>query len=414
MEDRTLTTEAGGDGTGLLGAPPVAPPHAGSVKPYQPFWWAATRLYRWRWLVLGMPLLIGIISVAITLQMPNVYRARTTVMLPNEGGGGLVGSLLGLPPGAQALLGGGESGYTRYLAILTSRTVAEKAIDRFGLIEAYEMEDDDFPRQRTREAFSERVEFPLDLEFNHLAVEVLDESPERAAQIANFLIEVLNQEHIRLTASSAGERRAFLGTRLQEAEFALDSTQASLQALQERYGVVEIESQAQALMSSLALAQGAVSEAEVAYQALLSQYGPENAEVQAAQAALQAARSQVSELTGGDKSVMPVPLRNLPAVSRQYASVMQELLTQQEILRVVRPLYEEAVISERRHASAVQVLDPAIPPELKAAPKRSILVLLSTFATGLFTIGFILVWSWWRESGRLLLAQLIQQAKRDR
>lgn len=406
MEAPHTTTEAGGDG-----APPSdmeIPSHpASEPDTSRQIWWAAGRLYRWRWFIVGVTALVAVLSVVISLQLPDIYQAETRVLLPSDGGD-MTASLLGLPPSAQALLGGGDGGYTRYLAILTSRSVAEQVVEAFNLVEVYELEDTPHPHEFALRTFAENVSFPISLEFNYLGIEVMDQNPERAANIANYLVEILNREHIRLTSSSAGERRAFLETRLQEAEFALDSARAELQAIQERYGVVEIESQAQALMSSLAQAQAAVSEAEVTYQALLSQYGPENAEVEAAAAALAAARGQVNELTGGGKSVMPVPLRSLPAVSRRYAVVTQELLTQQEILRAVRPLYEQAVISERRESSAVQVLDPAVPPALKAAPKRSVLVLLSTLAGGLFAVVFVLVLTWWRERGqefRLRLAE---------
>lgn len=408
MEAHT-TTEAGGDGAPQPGLD-VSDLSPALTDANRQLWWAAGRLYRWRWFIVGATVLVAVLAVILTLRMPNVYRAETRVLLPSDGGG-LLGATLGLPPSAQALLGGTDGGYTRYLAILTSRGVGEEMVERFNLVEVYDLEDTLHPEEVALGTFHEHVAFPISLDYNYLAVEVMDQDPERAASMANYLVERLNEEHIRLTSSSAGERRQFLETRLQEAELALDSAQAELQALQERYGVLEIETQAQAAMSSLAQATGEVQRAQVRYDALLAEFGPDNPQVEAARAAVESARAQVNRLSGGGEAVMPVPLRQLPAVSRRYASVMQEVLTQTEILRAVRPLYEQAVISERRESSAVQVLDPAIPPALKAAPRRSILVILATLTGGLFSCVFVLAWSWWRESGRTLARRVTEAAQ---
>ena len=192
-------------------------------------------------------------------------------------------------------------------------------------------------------------------------MQVLDRDPNRAALMANRFVEILNERHIELSASSARENRLFLERRLTEAEAELDSVLAELQAFQEQSGVVEIEAQTDALMSAVADAQSQLARTEVEYEALRSLYGDENPDVQAAAAAVASARRQVAGLAGGDQSMMPVPIRQLPAVGRRYAELTVELTTQKAILEVVRPLYEQSVLTERQEVSAVQVLDPAIP-----------------------------------------------------
>lgn len=104
--------------------------------------------------------------------------------------------------------------------------------------------------------------------------------------------------------------------------------------------------------------------------------------------------------------MMPVPIRQLPAVGRRYAELTVELTTQKAILEVVRPLYEQSVLTERQEVSAVQVLDPAIPPTRKAEPRRSLIVLGATASSGLLMVLVVLVVVWLRQRGPSVASQL--------
>lgn len=360
-------------------------------------WWAAGTLFRRRWWILGGAFLIAVVTAGVSLTLPNEYRAETRLLLPeNSGLGGLLESVV---PGAAAILGQQSGGYSRYLAILTSRTMLESVVDRFDLVDHYDLAGSRTPRTAAVKRLSENTTFDVSLDYDYLAVQVLDEDPNLAAQMASYFADELNRRNILLSASSAAENREFLEVRLQEAEAALDSALAELQQFQEQSGIVEVDVQAEALMSALADAQGQVAQAEAQYRALRSQFGDENPDVSAAREVFQSARSQVRRLTGGTEAVMPVPLRQLPALSRQYALILAELRTQEAILEVIRPLYEQAVLTERQETNAVQVLDPAIPPDRKAKPRRTLIVLASAVSAGILLSLTVLAGAWVRERG---------------
>ena len=251
-----------------------------------------------------------------------------------------------------------------------------------------------------------RASFEVSLEYDFLSVSVLDPSPTRAAQIANFFVERLNLRNMELTSRSASQNRRFLEERLEQANLALDSAQADLQGIQERYGVIEPEAQASALMAALGQAQGQVGVAEAQYQALRAQYGDENPDVAAARAAVESARQQVARLSAGSEAVMPVPIQRLPQVQRQYAEAMQGVMVQRRIIEEVQPLYEQAALQEQRETDAVQVLDVASPPARKAEPRRSLLVLGATFSAALIACAVVLLLGWMRQNGRTVLARL--------
>ena len=409
--DPILTSElaAAGDGSG---APPrpAGNPAIRNAEASDRLWWAAGVLFRRRWWIVVLSLLAGVGTAAITLQIPNRYYAEARLLLP-ESSGGLGALAASVSPGAAALLGSGGD-YERYIAILTSRSAQDHIVDRFDLVRRYQMAEKVDPSGQARSKLEERSSFDVSLEYEYLAIGVLDEDPERAAQMANAYVEYLNERNAALTSESAMTNRQYIERRLERADITLDSLMGEMQGLQEQYGVIEPEAQSSAFMTALAQAQAAVSVAEIQYQTLLAEFGPDNPQTGAAAAGLAAARSQISRLEGGSETVMPVPFRRLPAVGRRFTRLQQQILVQAEILEQLQPLYEQAVLSERRNADAVQVVDDAIPPVRKAEPRRTIIVATATVSTFVALVGFFLAIAWLWTYARPLAHSLREASAR--
>ena len=381
--------------------------HDPAERVQERLWWAAAVVWHRKWWIVAVTVLVAGLAVWLTLQIPNRYRAETRVLLPDSGASGL-GALLGRSSTAAAALlgGGGGGGYTRYLAILTSRSAMEDVAERFDLVRQYETGDQPDPLAAAVGQLSERTSFDVSLEFDYLAVQVLDEDPRQAAQMANAFVEILNRENVALNQESASTYRVYLERRLERSQSDLDSLMGEMQGLQERYGVVEPEAQSAALMESLASAGAMVAEAEVSYQMLRSELGDENEQTQTAAAGLAAARAQRDRLTSGGEAVMPVAIGQLPAVGRRYAQLQQGILLQGEILKEVQPLYEQSLLTERRRADAVQVVDPAVPPSRKAEPRRSLIVLAATLSAALVALALALALAGWRRVQPAVAARL--------
>lgn len=351
-------------------------------------WRGAGLLWQRRRLIAGVTVAAAIASIAVALLLPRWYAAEARV-LRSEGGMSLMGMVDRATGGLGSLFGGGGD-YVRYLAILTSRSMMERVVEEFDLVEVYELTDEPNAEALAVATLAgNNVAFEVDIEFDYLAVRAFDQDPERAAAMANFIVAELNEENARLSSQSARESRVFIEQRLNEAEADLDSIRSEIQAFQEENGVVQLESQAQAFMTSVASLRANVAEAEVRYQTLAQQYGPENPQVQAARDLLAAARRQVRSALSGSDELLPISMEDLPATSRRYAELMQAQLVQTEVIQTVYPLYEQALFQERSDASAVQVVDPAIPPLLPARPSRRVLVIGVTLSAFLLVCVFV-------------------------
>jgi tyrosine-protein kinase Etk/Wzc len=377
----------------------------------QALWNGVGLLWRWRRFILGVTAIAAVAAVIIALLLPKWYAAEARV-LRSEGGMSLLGMVDRAAGGLSSLLSGGGD-YVRYLAILDSRTMKVAVVEEFNLVDVYEVEaeDSDDPVAIAIEALGDNIAFEVDLEYDYLAVRAFDQDPVRAAAMANFMVEKLNEEHARLSSQSAREARLFIEQRLGQAEMDLDSVRGELQAFQEANNIVELESQAQAFMTSMASLKAQVAEAEIRYQTLAQQYGPDNPRVQVARTVVQAVRRQVGAALGGQDAMLPVSMQELPAATRRYAELMQDQLIQAQVIQTIYPLYEQALFQERSEASAVQVVDPAVPPLLAAKPSRRMIVLGSTLSAFLLACVFVLAYGWLRQN-KGHLARRLHEASR--
>lgn len=373
-------------------------------------WTTTGTLYRWRRFIVSVTVLAAVLSVAVSLMLPKWYAATTRVLPPEGGGGGGLSSLIGeLSPLASSLIGGGGGDYSRYLAILSSRSMQETVIDRFDLVRVYDVGDREDPAGEAARDLEENTEIVVDKENESLNLTVYDEDPRRAAQIANFMVEELNRRNEELALEGAARFRSYVEDRYRKIEVEMDSARAEMTAFQQRNGVIELPAMAQGLIEAAAEQQAEIAQINVQYEALLSELGPENPQVQASRRALEVARQSQADLLGGRESVMPVSMARLPAVAGEYARIYQDILVQQALMEGARPLLEQARFDEERDRVAVQVLDPAVPPVRKARPKRAVIVLVTTATAGLLACLIALAISGYRRR-RADLAAAFQQA----
>jgi tyrosine-protein kinase Etk/Wzc len=81
-----------------------------------------------------------------------------------------------------------------------------------------------------------------------------------------------------------------------------------------------------------------------------------------------------------------IPFNELPELGMQLVRLMREAKIQEKIFELVTTQHEIAKIEEAKDVDTIQVLDTAVPPDKKSSPKRSIIVILSTFLAFFFAV----------------------------
>ncbi len=373
---------------------------ASETEAERTFWTTLATMYEWRRFIIGVTAGMAVLAVIITLLMPNWYKGATRAVLPADGGGGLMSSMMSqnLPSAALSLLGGVSGDYIRHLAILNSRTIHGAAVDSFDMIEVYETQESDTPRRSAISILQENTEFLIDDEYNFMSIEVLDRDPERAAALANFFVRALNRFTNELAAEGEGSFQHVVEVRYAQTQARLDSLMTSLQRLQTEYGVMNLEMQAPLFYENVAALRLNALQAEARYQQLRSQYGANNALVQSARETMETMNAHYRSALSGQEALMPVALDEMPEVSRRFYELDVQSRIAATVLQYMRPLVEQARFDELREVRALQIVDPAIPPTEDAKPRRGVIVIMATLSAFLLTVVFVLAYTWWQRN----------------
>lgn len=334
-------------------------------------------LFKWkRFIIINLLLVFGV-SLGILFLFPNSYKATTVVMLPPETSSGL-GSLTGLLSGktsatslSSKLLGGNSANLDALLAILNSRTVQTKVIKKFNLIDYYGISENNI--DKTLKAFSVDISFEP-TEYGMIEISVINENPQISAEIANYFAELLDSLNIVLNTQSAANNRSFIEKRYIKNLSDLKSAEDSLSKMQKKYGVFAVPQQLEVAVKSAAEIEAQLVEKELMAELVKNQFGESSPNYVPVKEQVDFLRKKVSEIKNSSKisnnSNVLLPFKNLPELSMEYLRDFRELEIQQKILEVILPLYEQAKVEEQKSIPTIMVLDKAVPPQIKYAPKR--------------------------------------------
>jgi len=342
-------------------------------------------------------LIVSVGAVVLALLTPKQYKA-VAVVVPAEkpeylnllsGVSGLLGSSSALSRLAPGI--GGPTELERYTGIITSETALMRVITQFNLTNVYEITR--YPREKTMKELLSNLVLEATWEGN-LRIEVFDKDPQRAVEMANFFVTVLNDINTDLHIQNARGSRGFIEERYKKNLVDIDAAQDSLQAFQEKFRVLALPEQLEASIKAGAEIYATMYQAETELEIARRTLGAGHPSVEAREIQVGEMKKKWRELnqgTGGDKSDMNVivPFSKAPKLGADYVRRYREVEIQYRILQFLAPLYEQAKVEESRNIPSVVVLDYPALPERKARPKISLYGLLgfvSSTVLGLFFV----------------------------
>ena len=328
---------------------------------------------------------ITIGAIVLALLTPKMYMATASV-LPSEEND-LLSSLSGISTLAKSLTPfkglssiTGTSANDKLLAILESQTVAYKTIEKFDLRKVYELEDQ--PLWKTVKEFRSNTKFEI-AENGNLEINDYDHNPERAANIANYIVTLLNNINTELHAQNAIAIRKFVERRYKKNLDDISALEDSMKEFQEKNGVIAVPQQIDAMIQSLGAIYAEYTKAEISYQILSKIYSSDSPMLKAKKAELDLLRDKLDQQdssVGSNKMKFLIPFKSVPELAQQYLRIYKNLQIQYKISEFIIPIYEQSKIEEVRNTPSVLVLDHAYPPERKAKPKILLYALIG-FAT---------------------------------
>lgn len=333
-------------------------------------------------------------SLAVALLLAPIYTARTTLLPPNAGqqGGGSAAALAAL--GSLGGLAGGfapKSPDELYVALLKSDSVVRALDERFKLKERYEVRN----FEALRKTMPTKVRITADRKSGVIAVEVDDEDPKFAAELANAHTSEVTKVLGRLAVSDAQLRRAFFDQQLKDTKENLIKAERDLQRVQEKSGVIVLDKQAEALIGGAATLRAQIAEREVQLKVLRGSATEQNPDVQRLMSELRALRGELARMEstqgGIPGSAVDLPVGRIPEAAIDYVRARRELKLQETLLEGMVRQYEMAKLDEAKEGPVLQQVDVAVPPDYKSKPSRALIVLGGTLAALLASLAWAIV-----------------------
>ena len=351
-------------------------------------------IVRWRRTLFTSVATVTLATAGISLILPEAYRARTVIYPPQESQDmfGLSALLGNLPMG---LLGGGQGSVspTEFVPVIQSERVAEAIVRRFNLAERYAPEN----REELLQMVAERLEVELSRE-QFLTVSYEDETPELAADIANAFVEELNRTLQERRLKQKSSFRVYMEKRMDEAKRNMLESERLYGQFQQEHMVIDLETQAKAQIESSGRMISDLAERIVQREVAASMLEPDHPklnqldlEIAAVKAALDRVLMETSPPPGGGMDgKLPdifIPFREVPDLGLQSLQFMRDMKIQNAIYQFVLQEYEKARFEEETELAIVVVLDPAVPPETRSRPRRTVMVALAFGLSLMLSIG---------------------------
>ena len=337
-------------------------------------------------LIIGIAFVACLVALILGFIMTPIYRAETHLVPPQSLAGQLPSSILTMiPPEFRTLAI--QSGAIKTTAdlvagIAKSRTLVDSIIDKFNLMDYYHAEK----RDAARSALSGAISAKVDEKTSLITIAVEDKDPVMAADMTNAIVDELQNLLQGLALTQVSQQRLFLENQLKQAHHNLMQAEEEFQKYQALSGLLNVDVQMQALMDSIANIQAQIAVKEVQLKAARTFATAQNPEIKRLQAELAGLKKELKNLeakAGTDNPNFIPAFEEIPKAGMEYARRLRDLKFQETLYETLLQQYQAAVMAEASEGLVLQVIDPAIPPELKIKPRRKLMLIVAGFL-GLF------------------------------
>ena len=293
-------------------------------------------IYIWnkRFVLLAVGFIAGVTSIIVSLLITPMYKA-SVIMFPATNTNVSKELLVNYYSGDNVHGFGEEEQAEQLLQVLHSEPVRSRIIEKYNLMEHYEIEPDGkYPLTQLYDLYRSNIKFRL-TEFMSVEISVMDKEPEMAAAIANDISDLVDTVY-----NSMKKKRALEALRLVEKEYA--EARASLVLLKDTLSMLSEE---------------------------LSR--------------------EMEGLEGDDLSATLA--RVVSEKGALLLSTMNLVRNESQIEAGLRLRYKEARLEAEQTLPYKFVVESAIPPEKKAYPNKTLIVVVSTFSALLFALILLIV-----------------------
>ena len=365
--------------------------HSASIIDY-------TRLLKkWQKNILVNICVITLVTVILSLIMPKTFTATAVLMPPKSTSGNTFRSESANPliP-LSGLFGNFTDESMNLISIVQSRTVMEKVITKFNMIEFYKVDN----IEEALEELEGAAEFEIQEEGTiHVSMSVatrwlhFDEDEITAkklcADITNTFVSELDELNKKLNLERASFHRKFIEERYLQNIGDLHSAEDKLKNFQENNDLVSINDQTAAAIESASIIKRKILLDQIQLEIYKGAFNPEHSKLEQLKKEIEEFKFKLNELENGNvndssEDKLFLTISDIPDLGLNHLRLQRELEIQTELFKFLTMEYEEAKIEEAKDIPTVQVLDEAKIPERKSSPRRVL------FVVSIFLVNIIL------------------------
>jgi len=332
-----------------------------------------------------------IIFLYLFLISPVTYKAPVTILPPTEpdqlsglgsllSGGGVGDFLTGkLAPGNSQL----------FLQILRSRTASEYVIRKNKLLSFY---GEDLEYEAIKK-LQEDIELDLSKEgVITLSVKVstpyipfifadTDSIKQLSADISNSFIEALDSINREKVSYRAKRGREYIEAQLEITKAELDSAEKKLMEFQKTNKTVSLPDQLTSVIESAAKLKAEIVSTEIEIGLLEPNSRPDNKTLIALKKKLSQLQKEYEKFDIDSDDYL-VAFSDVPELGMQLSKLLRTVKIKNEVFLLLQQQYYKERIQENRDVPTIDILDEAIPPEKKSAPRT----VYTTFVSSIFVM----------------------------
>lgn len=306
----------------------------------------------WQWrkqlIVIGLVAAIG--SAGVSFLIKEKFKS-TVIMFPVQSNSISKALLTDDMLGKQDVLQFGEEEQAeQMLQILSSDEIRSRIASKYNLMQHYRIDPTDrYKNTRLYEMYSDNISFKR-TEFMSVKIEVMDEDPKMAADIANDIAALLDSTKTRMQRDRALQAFNIVKTEYDSKIKDVQRMTDSLYMLNQ-LGMYDYESQSEVTSEQYAIA-----------------------------------------LAKGDQNAIKRLDEQLKIISKYgsaYMSIRENLYIQREQLNLLKKKYEEAKVDAEESLTYKFIVNRAFPAERKSYPVRWLIVAVSTIVS--LVLGILLL-----------------------
>ncbi len=266
-------------------------------------------------------------------------------------------------------------------ALLESRTLQDKLINKFSLKQIYW----DRQWEDARNDLVHNTAISEDRKSRIITLAVTDNSPQRAAAMAQEYTDELNRMIVQLNRASAHLKRQYLERELARVSQELEAAEVNLSAFSRGTRVIDVQEQTNSIIKTTGDLRKKLIAEQADLQSLKSGYADSSPEIRSDRARINELRHASEKLIGAPAAPNDTEgesdqtMREFPLLGVDYADLNRTVRLKEETVAQLNEEYRSAQFEEANDTPLITLLDPPDMPDKGFWALSSWSILAATF-----------------------------------